>query len=458
MARPEQLPKVGLWLACGGLAVLAAHHWLTVYEPELSIGNLVLLAGGLAGYLATALGVFLGTGYRNHGRSALAIAERGGGVSWQPTGGAASQAADGNPEEGHVASERGEVPRRVTDSFLAWCEQGLPDAHPWSSFDQLVREMLAEQLGAVRVRCYQVLPGEQQYRSLSQLGTSGDGKCARAGVLGHVATTGREFVAGDAAHGELVDQLAEEGNEPWEWVFPIREQAQTVGLVAVGKLPAPNALDSVRRRDLATLIMIFWRHVACLERLRIAQRTDKASGLLTRGDFFALATRALADSYAENEPVVVVVLALEGLRFLDDAGRWSEHDALVENIGLLIKRRIRTDDIIGRFSDDRFVLLLRRLDSGLGRLIAAKIQDTVQAQIEQLGDVGAALRMRVGLTGSGFHQPPLEGLLGAAWGAVAQARQQDVLLYADLGTAESPGRPPPTESSVPETQPERATP
>ena len=66
MSLRKRMPSVGLWLSCGGLAVLAAHHWLTVYEPELSIDNLVLLAGGLSGYLVTALGIFLSAGYWNH--------------------------------------------------------------------------------------------------------------------------------------------------------------------------------------------------------------------------------------------------------------------------------------------------------------------------------------------------------------------------------------------------------
>jgi diguanylate cyclase (GGDEF)-like protein len=209
-------------------------------------------------------------------------------------------------------------------------------------------------------------------------------------------------------------------------------------LLAVGKLPATTLIDRERRQDISILISAFWQHVACLEQLRIAEKTDKASGLLTRTDFFQSAARALADSYAENEPVVVVVLVLEGLRRLDDIGRWNDRDALVETAGRLINRRIRTDDIIGRFSDDRFVLLLRRLDSSLGRLIAAKIQDRVQEHMGQLGDTPELLQVRVGLSGSGFQQQSLETLLVAAFDAVELARKQNVPLLCDLPTATRP--------------------
>jgi GGDEF domain-containing protein len=442
MVPGDQLPRVGVWLSCGGLVVLAAHHWLTMYEPQLSIDNALLLAGGLAGYLVTATGVFLSVGPRNRTASAPTNAGAPGGASPAGTEARRLDRREGWSDEGTASGDSVlhamQVGRRMGESFLAWCEQGRAEADPWSSFDQLVREMLTEQVGAVRVRCFQVLPGDQQLRSLSRAGTSGDGKCARSGLLGHVATTGREFVAGDKAHGELVDQLAKDGEEPWDWVYPIREESQTVGLLAVGKLPPNAVLDDERRKQLSTLITVFWRFVSCLERLGIAEKTDKASGLLTRSDFFASATRALGDSYQENEPVVVAVLALEGLRGLDDLGWWRDHDALVENIGLLINRRIRTDDIIGRFSDDRFVLLLRRL-------IAAKIQATAQEEIEQLGSVGQTLRVRVGLTGSGFRKESLEKLLGSAFDAVERARNEDVGLYCDLPNPKPEPRSPQSE-------------
>jgi len=457
MVQADQLPKVGVWLSCGGLVVLAAHHWLTMYEPQLSMDNALLLAGGLAGYLVTATGVFLSVGHRNRTASARPDASAPGGDSHKAAEARGSEGKQLWSDEGAAASDSAlravHVGRRMGESFLAWYEQGLAEADPWNSFDQLVREMLTEQVGAVRVRCYQVLPGDQQLRSLSHAGTSGDGRCARSGLLGHVATTGREFVAGDKAHGELVDQLAQDGHEPWDWVYPIREESQTVGLLAVGKLPPTTVLDEGRRKQLSTLITVFWKFVSCVERLGIAEKTDKASGLLTRGDFLASGMRALGESYREKEPVVLAVLGLEGLRGLDDVGRWGDHDALVEKIGLVIKGRMRTDDIIGRFSDDRFVLLLRRLDSSLGRLIAAKIQATAQEEIEQLGSVSERLGVRVGLTGSGFRQESLERLLASAFEAVERARNEDVGLYCDLPSrAESERSEPPAAQAEREAQ------
>ena len=434
MPREPHNRRTGLWLACGGLVILAAHSALAVYESSMSYDALMLVAGSMAGYLITAVGIglCLSGGYREWSRGGTA--NRNG---YALVSGATDDAS---------ASED---TQRLTMTFLDWLSDERLPGTLWKSFDQLVREMLTEQLGAARIRCYNIAHDSEQLRSLSQIGSETEGQCGRSGILGHVATTGHEFFAADPAHGQAVHELAADGGENWEWAFPVRYRTQTIGLVALGKIPLATRLDEARRNEIRLLISSFWQHVACMERLQVAETTDKASGLLTRSDFFGFASRALNDSYTENEPVVVIVLALEGLRRLDDLGRWSDRDTLIENIGQLVNRRIRSDDAIGRFSDDRFVLLLRRLDSSLGKIVASKIRDSAQQEVLEFIDGGASdeanatVRVRAGVSGSGFGAPPLDELLVDAFSAVDAARQQNLPIFCDLSneTTEAPARP-----------------
>lgn len=424
MSERNPAARLGPWLACGGLVILAAHQWLFAYQPQLSFDRLALLGGSLAGYLAMAIGLFMVFARKKEPAPLVVPANLR--AEAEPI---QAEGADGRTSG---AFDGYAVLREMIQSFMRWGEEYSPDKPVWSAFDQLLREIFAERLGAARVRAFHVDSDEQQLCGLSQSAPAAEPRDARGGILGHVATTGREYFAADPSHGELVGQLAVDDAESWDWVIPIRRGPRTIGLVAIGKLTAELRLTNEFRRDVGRLLTLFWEQVGYRRQLGIAETTDKASGLLTRVDFFTLATAALTASYAENEPVVAVVLTLEGLRRLDDAGRWNDRDRLVENIGLLINRRIRTDDIIGRFSDDRFVLLLRRLDSGLGRLIVLKIQGAVRTEIAKLGELGAGLRIRIGLTGSGFAKEPLESLLARAFDAVEHARKQGLELYTDL--------------------------
>ncbi len=338
------------------------------------------------------------------------------------------------------------VPQRICTVFHAWLADAGEGPEVWASFDQLVRETLTEHLGALRVRCFNVQPGQDTLQPIRQTDKPAPpaGPSAREGLLGHVATTGKEYAAGDPTHGPLLDDLASQSADPWTWVWPVRRRtargASTIGLIAVGELRDPAALSPEARRTIGPLLSLWWLHVAALARLHVVQRTDQASGVLTRNDFFAVAERSLTNSYGGNEPVVVAVLALEGLRRLDDTRCWRERDALIVRLGQLIAARVRSDDVVGRFADDRFVVLLRRLDSGLGRLIAEKMLAAARTCIAQLGALEGRINLRMGLAGSGFAQPPLSSLLAAAFDAVERARKENVALAADAVRADEAPR------------------
>jgi GGDEF domain-containing protein len=325
------------------------------------------------------------------------------------------------------------IAQAITTGFDEWLNSCGDRSELWTAFDQFIREMLCTQLEATRVRCYHIEPSSGALVTVPQSGRGGSEETqARAGVLGHVATAGREYVAGDDTHGELVDDLAARDADDWAWVWPVRIGTSNQGVVAVGNVRDPSILTPAVRKTLGTLVTLCWRQVATLVRLRIAQRTDRGSGVLTRNDFFTVAGDALADSYRANEPVVMAVIALEGLRRLDDAGQWQARDALIERVGKELQHRLRTDDLVGRFADDRFVILLRRLDSGLGKLIAEKLLAGAQAAIGEIESVEDRVRLRVGLVGSGFNPVALETLLEGALERVDYARHAGVDLQSDV--------------------------
>jgi len=332
-----------------------------------------------------------------------------------------------------VETPAGSAITAPTPAFLRFLGEHEDGDELWTSFDQLLRETVSEALGATRIRCYHVRAGADALQPISQAAKNlgQKGPTLHEGLLGHVATTGREYALSDAVPGSLLHQLAADGNEQWAWIWPIRNNQTTIGLIAVGHLHDPARLTPAARQALGPQLTLCWLHIACLERLHVVQRTDQASGVLTRNDFFTLARHALGASYRAHEPVVVGVLALEGLRRLDDAGHWRQRDGLIEQIGALIAHRLRSDDLVGRFADDRFVVLLRRLDGGLGRLIADKLLAAATECCAAVAETGAPIKLRVGLVSSAGREPPLEDLLVGAFESVERARRQNVTISSD---------------------------
>jgi diguanylate cyclase (GGDEF)-like protein len=269
---------------------------------------------------------------------------------------------------------------------------------------------------------------------------------AREGIAGYVIGRGHRYVRGDELLGPIVHRLAERSHDGPVWCFPIVYEQQVLGLVSVGQVWTAAEQDIGLLESLGCVIALLWGRLVDRERMMVARQTDHGSGVLERGALFAAGERALSDSYAEHEPVLAMVIALEGMRRLDDAGLWEGRDAAVERAGRAIRRKLRSDDVVGRFSDDRFVALMRRLDTSLGRMIAEKMIAAVRRELQKVGGDVATMSVRCGLAGTGQEKPSLEKLLADAFAACDRARKANIDLVDDLAPTPQEGTPSVTTS------------
>lgn len=333
----------------------------------------------------------------------------------------------------------------LTESFTRWSDRQDDGTDLWPAFDRWMRDALNECVGARRVRCFR--PDEAGGRLCSLSGELGDPAWlpgSTPGLIEHVLATGTPYIRGAAGNG-MVARLADAwpacpGSGSPGWLVPIRERNRTVGLVLIGEVPAALLSESSILHDLAALIAVFWRFVRLSESLAVAERTDQTSGVLTRADLVARAAGTLAESAAEGEPVVILALAVEGVRRLADQGQWELRDRVMREIGAQMRRKLRSDDLVGRFSDDRFVAVLRRLDPALGRMIAAKVFAAVDEAIRRQPGLTGTVRVRCGLTGAAGGD--LDESVTRAFEALRQARTQDAdepFLLPAGGAPRSPG-------------------
>jgi len=306
----------------------------------------------------------------------------------------------------------------VTEAFTRWYESAIPADRLWPAFDQFVRETLLDAVGATRVRLYRVVEGGRALRPLVTEAGVQTGLTMPTGLIGHVLHTGRNYIRGDWRNGSMIDALAREsetascstqadGGEAAAarndyvgygspvWAFTVRTRSlhpgrdseqgawHPIGLITVGELVSPREVPNDVLDMLARLISLFWQHVRNYDCLQLAWRTDRGSGVYNRTDFLDVAGAIVAEAQKDGEPLVVMSVAMEGLRGLDDSGQWTVRDELIRETGQILRRKIRSDDVVGRFGDDRFVALLRWLDLPLSRLIASKVIQSVQEVVTQ---------------------------------------------------------------------------
>lgn len=381
------------------------------------------------------------------------------------------------------------VSNAITE-FDDWLERHRFSTDAWPAFDEFLRNLLYRHCGATHTRPYRILSEGDSLVPLRAIESTDPEELpsARKGILGHVATTGRPFYATDESQGELVLALAANTKNPPVWCFAVRQGARSIGLVSVGQLadcgtgpldpmgqgqglqsvgsggPASRAL----MRTFERLTGQFWTTLREVCRGRCAAKTDAVSGMMTREAFLDEARRAASQSYAHGEPVAIAVIAVEGLRTLLDQGKWDLADDVVSEVSAALRDRLRPDDLLGRFDDARFLLMLRRVDSELASLIATQLVERLaqlltvnQAPARDPMGLGAGLQslrsgdigIRCGVSGSGTGSPSVTQLVAEAVALSQRAREKETLVVSDL-----PSEPRPFSEPRPEPEGSRMTP
>jgi len=412
--RPPQ--SSGRLVGIGGAALLA----LASLSPLLGV-EIPRLAAALAacvGYAAIAA-AFYGTRARSAPTATPAL----------------TPAVEAAPRPPRADFDTGPASVGMARRLHDWLVTRDPAEQPGRAFDQFARELLGASAGAAGVRCFWVDAEQDALRPFS--GNAREPRVsAQEGILGHVAATGRPFWVNGPTAGPLLRRLASDAQREWAWAWPVRRDGATLAVVAATQIERGSEalLD-----ELGALLEIGFRCTFAEDALHQARRTDPATGVLTRSDFFARAEALVDEANQANEPVALVALGVEGLRGLDDGGHWSDRDALVAEIGALVRRCVRADDLIGRFTDDRFVVLLRRVDGGLARLISEKLEAGAR-EFFAAHDGGAAAQVRLGVAAAGLRKRPMRELLSAALGACDAARRQGKAILAESAATDAGGR------------------
>lgn len=355
--------------------------------------------------------------------------------------GGTSETRNGPTSAPHSLPHHFSIPD-VIARFDDWLEANRLSVDAWAAFDEFIRGVLHATCGATHVRPYRVLSEGDTMLPLREIDRTShdDMASARTGIIGHVATTGRSFHEQDTAQGELVLALASQSPSPPVWCFAIRRGARTIGLITVGQLASHAPSRDVLLATEA-LISQFWLTLGEVCRGRSAATTDATSGVLTRKAFLEEACHAAEESYLHGEPIAMVVITIEGLRSLVDQGRWELESDVVYEACRTMRERVRPDDLLGRFDDARFLILLRRVDSELASLISNQLIERL-TRIPVMDSVPAGrVGIRCGVTGSGNRAPGITTLVADAIRLCHEARARGEQVASDLRDDRSPVSP-----------------
>lgn len=324
----------------------------------------------------------------------------------------------------------------VIERFDDWLTEHRYDRDPWPDFAEFIRGVLYRCCNATHVKTFRLLNDGTELQTLRQPDPFDEPEriSTGEGVIGQVATSGRSWVA-------VASAPAAQREPGISWCFPISRGARRVGVVAVGKLGVDPVASASLLKAVSHLVGQFWNTLSEVGQSRSAAQEDPISGLYTRQAFLHVAQQSLRESYHLDEPVAVAVVTVQGLRELNDAGRWEVADELIRAVGDLLRRKMRLDDRIGRFDGSRFIWLLRRVDSSLAQMIARQVVSRIKLICADPDRWHASISVRCGLTGTGTEKPDLRTLVSRALVQSHRARVDGVEFLTDLPPDPSVGAP-----------------
>lgn len=336
------------------------------------------------------------------------------------------------------SASMGSVIKRLLESYSLWWDANRDSLDVWPAWDRWLRDTLHDLARAERIRCFRVTEPDGRLASLANeleepLWLDEHWRP----LIDHVIATGRIYLRGAPGAGELLASLGalpsssspSSPQEPPLLLLPIQDAGCTIGLLLIGQVGSEDWLQSDFVEPAGRVIELMWRQVALQSELSDALATDRVSGVLNRQDFTAQAEQVLYEAAGDDEPLVLMTLGIEGLRKLDAERHWELQNWLMQQMGRVLRRRLRSDDLVGRFADDRFVAVLRRLDVGLGELIARKVLASAQEAIRQGDTPLQEITVRCGLAADMRHG--LEDALGRASDALHEARTRNCDLAID---------------------------
>jgi diguanylate cyclase (GGDEF)-like protein len=188
------------------------------------------------------------------------------------------------------------------------------------------------------------------------------GTCGSAAWVGQLMIT--EDIAEDPRWAPIRDFAVDAGLRHC-WSMPIKApDDQVLGTLAFygprPRYPLPEHLALMR--DGARLAGIAIERHRMMEALIHDARHDGLTGLPNRAAIFTYLDDALAN-IETGDRVAVLFVDLDGLKTLNDTLGHDRADEMIRQVAERLAATVRTDELVGRFGGDEFVVIAQRVKS-----------------------------------------------------------------------------------------------
>jgi diguanylate cyclase (GGDEF)-like protein len=209
-------------------------------------------------------------------------------------------------------------------------------------------------------------------------------------------------------------------------VAPIVLKDRVVGAISVGGSQMPSDVTRAVLQVFANQAVILHRLATARERAVRLENLDDATDLHNRNWFTAQGAELLFDNRDQMVPIVCGVFGIDDFRIYATREGPSQTRHLLRTVANVIRPMFRVGDLVCRWTEDEFAILLPNMDRGSGR----ELLDDIRHQIASTQFPGAenqpagAVTVSVGMAMAPEDGQNFDDLIDHAYRAFQTSRKR----------------------------------
>jgi diguanylate cyclase (GGDEF)-like protein len=206
---------------------------------------------------------------------------------------------------------------------------------------------------------------------------------------------------------------------------PMMAQGEALGLLHLS-LPHPGRLSEAKQRlamTVAEQIALSLANLKLQETLRNQSIRDPLTGLFNRRYMEESLEREMRRAVRGRHPVGIIMLDLDHFKQFNDAFGHDAGDTLLRDVGTVLHRSIRGEDIACRFGGEEFTLIVPEASLADAAQRAEQIRESIRGlSISHRRQALGAVTVSLGVAIYPDHGPTGDAVIRAADAALYQAK------------------------------------
>lgn len=235
---------------------------------------------------------------------------------------------------------------------------------------------------------------------------------------------GRSHTSGEGLNTPRCDHLA--GIDVPVRCVPLTNQGGTIGVLVLQSREATDVEGQWRRVTSAAAEQLSSAlgSIALRETLRAQAIRDELTGLFNRRFFEEALEREVRRALRVSRPVSLLMCDVDHFKQFNDTWGHEAGDAVLREVGALIRTIFRTEDVGCRYGGEEFVLIISEADLTIARERAEQLrQAALSLHVRHNGQMLDAVTLSIGVACTTDHGTTTSSLLTAADQALYAAKR-----------------------------------